>query len=172
MIKKIWIYPVWSKVIAAGIVALITLGYTKFLSVSEEVTFKEAFDKILEIKISVFYVLVSIIIYWIASWTFKKIFRKNNSVYTKQQQQKLSEFNKSTDTQAGLIFKWDVFFDYQTPFIADLTVFCTKHGQTPIRFMGDRCSIPGCENSRQQINKSALKNLIESDLIDRWENLK
>ena len=171
MIKKIWTDPVWSKVISVGIVALITLGYTKFLSVSEGVTFKEAFDKNLEVKISAFYVLVGILIYWIASWSFKKIFRKSNSIYTKQQQ-KLREFNKSADTQAGLLFKWDVFFDYQTPFIADLTVFCTKHGQTPIRFMGDRCSVPGCDNYRQQINTYALKNLIESDLIDRWEKLK
>lgn len=47
MIKKIWTDQVWSKVIAVGIVALITLGYTKFLSLSEELTFKKAFDKIL-----------------------------------------------------------------------------------------------------------------------------
>ncbi len=171
MIKKIWTDPVWSKVIAVGIVALITLGYTKFLSVSEEVSFKDAFDKILEIKITVFYVIVAITIYWIVSWVIKRIFRKNNSIYTKQQQ-KLREVNKSEDSQSGLLFKWDVFFDYQTPFIANLTVFCTKHGQTPIRFMGDRCSVPGCENSRQQINKYALKNFIESDLIDKWEKLK
>ena len=171
MIKKIWADPVWSKVIAVGIVALLTLGYTKFLSVSEELTFKEAFDKILEIKIAIFYVLVAIIVYWIGSLILKRIFRKNSGFYTKQQQ-KLREFNKMEVTATVLLFKWDVFFDYQTPFIADLTVFCTKHGQPPIRFMGDRCSIQGCENSRQQINKYALKNLIESDLIDRCEKLK
>lgn len=171
MIKKIWADPVWSKVIAVRIVALITLGYTKFLSVSEKVTFKKAFDKMLEIKIAVFYVVVAIIICWIGSLTLKRIFRKNSSIYNKQQQ-KLREFNKTADTAAGLLFKWDVFFDYQAPFIADLTVFCTKHGQTPIRFMGDRYPVQGCENSRQQINKYALKNLIESDLIDRWEKLK
>jgi hypothetical protein len=171
MIKKIWTDPVWSKVIAVGIVALITLGYTKFLSISEEVSFKEAFDRILEIKISVFFVLVAITIYSIASLALKRNFRKNNSIYTRQQQ-KLREFNKSADTKAGLLFKWDVFFDYQTPFIADLTVFCTKHGQAPIRFMGDSCSVQGCENSRHRIDKYALKNLIESELIDRWEKIK
>jgi hypothetical protein len=172
MIKKIWADTVLSKVIAVGIVALITLGYTKFLSVSENVTFNEASDKILEIKVAVFYVLVAVLIYWIASWAFKKkMFRKNSSIYTKQQH-KLRELNKTADTEAGLLFKWNVFFDYQTPFIADLTVFCTKHGQPPIRFMGDRCSIQGCENSHQQINMYALKNFIESDLIDKWEKLK
>lgn len=171
MIKKIWTDPVWSKVISVGIVALITLGYTKFLSASEGVTFKEAFDKIIEVKIRAIYVIIGILIYWIVSWLFKKIFSKSNSSYTKQQR-KLREHNKYEDPKAGLLYKWNVYFDYQTPFIEGLTVFCTKHGQTPIRFMGDRCPFAGCENSRQQINTYALKNLIESDLIDRWEKLK
>ena len=171
MIKKIWADAVWSKVIAVGIVALITFGYAKFLSISEKVTFNEAFDKILEIKVAVFYVVVAIIIYWIASWVFKKIFRKNRSIYSKQQQ-KLREFNKTDEPSEGLLFKWEVYFNNQTPFMADFKVFCTKHGQLPIRFIGDRCSIQGCENSRKQINTYVLKNFIESDLIDRWEKLK
>jgi hypothetical protein len=70
------------------------------------------------------------------------------------------------------LFKWGVFLDYETPCISDLTAFCTKHGDTPIRFMGDSCSIQGCENSIQRIDRLAVKNLIESDLIDRWEKIK
>lgn len=171
MIKKIWTDPVWSKVISVGILAVITFSYTKFLSVSENVTIKEAFHKILEIKVSVLIVVVAIIIYWITFWTYKKIFPKNSNIYTKKQQE-LRKHDKSIDSEAGLIFKWTVFFDYQTPFIADLTIFCTKHGQPPIRFTGERCSLRGCENSRQPINKYALKNLIESDLIDKWDKLK
>ena len=171
MIKKIWTDPVWSKVIAVGIVALITLGYTKFLSVSEEVTFKEAFDKILEIKIAVLYVIIALIIYWIISWLFRKIFKKEKAYYTSKQE-KLRTFNKTTDPKTGILFKWGVYFDYDTPFIADLTAFCTKHGETPIRFMGDSCPMQGCENSRQRIDKYAVKNFIESDLIDRWGKIK
>ncbi len=85
MIKKIWTDPVWSKVIAVGIVALITLGYTKFLSVSEKVTFKEAFDKTLEIKIAVVYVIAALIAYWIIAWLFKKIFKKEKAYYNAKQ---------------------------------------------------------------------------------------
>lgn len=171
MIKKIWTDPVWSKVIAVGIVALITLGYTKFLSVSEEVSFKEAFDKTLEIKIAVVYVIAALIAYWIIAWLFKKIFKKEKAYYNAKQT-KLRTFNKTTDPNTGILFKWGVFFDYETPFISDLTAFCTKHGEPPIRFMGDSCPIQGCENSRQRIDKYAVKNFIESDLIDRWEKIK
>jgi hypothetical protein len=171
MIKKIWTDPVWSKVIAVGIVALITLGYTKFLSVTEKVTFKESFDKTLEIKVTVVYVIAALIFYWIIAWLIKKIFKKEKGYYNAKQQ-KLRKFNKITDLNKGILFKWGVFFDYDTPFISDLTAFCTKHAETPIRFMGDSCPIQGCVNSRQRIDKFAVKNFIESDLIDRWEKIK
>jgi hypothetical protein len=171
MIKKIWTDPVWSKVIAVGIVALITLSYTKFLSVTENVTFKEAFDKTIDIKIPVVYIIIILIINWIIAWLFKNIFKKEKSFYNTKQQ-KLRTFNETTDPNTGILFKWGVFFDYETPFISDLTAFCTKHGETPIRLMGDCCPIQGCENSRQRIENCAVKNLIESDLIDRWEKIK
>jgi hypothetical protein len=171
MIKKIWTDPVWSKVISVGIIGLLTLGYTKFLSVTEKVTFKEAFNKILEIKIEVIYVFLALVAYWLLKFAYRKIFKKEKAYYSSKQQ-KLRSFNKTTDPNTGILFKWGVFFDYDTPFISDLTAFCTKHGDTPIRFIGDSCSIQGCENSRQRIDKYAVKNLIESDLIDRWEKIK
>lgn len=171
MIKKIWKDPVWSKVIAVGIIGLISLGYAKFLSAIDNVTFKEALDKILEIKISIVYVLAILIIYWILAWLFKQIFKKEKSIYNAKQQ-KLREFNKTTDTETGILFKWGVFFNHETPFISDLTAYCTKHGETPIRFIGIHCSIQGCENSRKIIDKYVVKNLIESELIDKWEKIK
>ena len=65
-----------------------------------------------------------------------------------------------------------MYFDYETPFISDLTPFCTKHPGPPLRFLQNRCPIDGCENSRNLFNYHATKNIIESDLIDRWEKLK
>lgn len=171
MLKKIWIDPVWSKVISVGIIGLLTLGYTKFLSVTEKVSFREAFNKILEIKIEFIYVFLALVAYWVLKFTYRKIFKKGKAFYSSKQQ-KLRLFNKTTDPNTGILFKWGVFFDYDTPFISDLTAFCIKHGDTPIRFMGESCSIQGCENSRQRIDKYAVKNLIESELIDRWEKIK
>ena len=171
MIKKIWSDPVWSKVISVGIIGLLTLGYTNFLSVTENVTLKEAFNKILEIKIEVIYVFLTLVTYWILKLTYRKIFKKGKSYYSSKQQ-KLRSYNKTTDPKTGILFKWVVFFDYNVPFISDLTAFCTKHGDTPIRFIGDCCPVQGCENSRQIIDTHVVKNLIESDLIYRWEKIK
>lgn len=171
MFKKIWSDPVWSKVISVGIVGLITLGYTKFLSVTEDVTFREAFNQILEIKIALVYVLLALVAYWILAYIFRKLFKKEKAYYSTKQQ-KLRSFNKTIDPKTEILFRWGVYFDYDTPFIADLTAFCTKHGEPPIRFMGHRCPSPDCPNSRQQINEHAVKNFIESELIDRWEKIK
>jgi hypothetical protein len=171
MIKKVWTDPVWSKVIAAGILMLITISYTKFLSMTENLSFKDAFDKTLEIKVTVVYVITALILYWIISWLFKRFFKKENSVYNSKQQ-KLQKFNKTIDPKSGLQFKWRVFFDSETPFISDLTVFCTRHEETPIRFMNGSCPIQDCENSKQRIDKPAIENYIESILIDKWEKIK
>jgi hypothetical protein len=171
MVKKIWTDPVWSKVISVGIIGLLTLGYTKFVSVTEKVTYREAFNKILEIKIEVIYVVLALVAYWVLKFAYRKLIKKEKAYYSSKQQ-KLRSLNKTTDPNTGILFKWSVFFDYETPFISDLTAFCTKHGDTPIRFLGDSCSIQGCENSIQRIDRLAVKNLIESDLIDRWEKIK
>ena len=171
MVKKIWTDPVGSKVISVGIIGLLTLGYTKFVSVTEKVTYREAFNKILEIKIEVIYVVLALVAYWVLKFAYRKLIKKEKAYYSSKQQ-KLRSFNKTTNPNTGILFKWGVFFDYDTPFISDLTAFCTKHGDTPIRFLGDSCSIQGCENSIQRIDRLAVKNLIESDLIDRWEKIK
>jgi len=171
MIKKIWSDPVWSKVISVGIIGLLTLGYTKILSLTEEITFKEAFNKILEIKIAVVYVFIAIVAFWILKFFFKRIFKKEKSIYSKKQQD-LRSFNKTTDPNTGILFRWGVYFNYGTPFIADLTAFCTKHGATPIRFINNRCPFHDCTNSHNRIDEYAVKNFIESDLIDRWEKMK
>ena len=164
MIKKIWKDPVWSKVIAVGIIALISLIYAKIKSVSDEISFVDALKSLLDIKISVVYAIGIIIAFLI----LRRLFKKKDGYYSAKQE-KLRQFNKTTDPNTGIQFKWGVYFDYDTPFIGDLTAFCTKHDGPPIRFMNDRCPIQGCENSNNRIDNYAVKNFIESDLIDRWE---
>jgi hypothetical protein len=171
MIKKIWTDPVWSKVISVGIIGLLTLGYTKFLIVTEKVTFKEAFEKTLEIKIELVYIFLALVAYWILKYFHRKIFKKEKSSYSVKQQ-KLRLFNNNTDHNIGILFRWGVHFDYDTPFISDLTAFCTKHGETPIRFISNRCPFNDCTNSHNRIDEYAIKNFIESDLIERWEKIK
>ena len=121
----------------------------------------------MNIRISVIYVVGIVIIYIIG----RKIFNKKDSYHTKKQE-KLREFNKTTHPNTGIQFKWEVYFNFDTPFIDDLTAFCTKHEGPPIRFVNDRCPIQDCENSRKRIDTEAVKNIIESNLIDRWDKIK
>jgi hypothetical protein len=170
MIKKIWNDPVWSKVISVGILGLISLGYIKFVSVTEKISFKESLQQLFELKIPLVYVLVAIVLFLILKRLFRKKKTSNTNSYTNKQDQ-LRTFNKIIDPPTGIQFKWEVWFDGNTPFISKLTAFCTKH-QPPLRFVNDSCPIPDCENSRQRIDRQVVKNLIESDLIDRWEKIK
>ena len=79
--------------------------------------------------------------------------------------------NNETDPQTGILFRWGVFFDYDTPFISDLTAFCTKHPGAPIRFIDNSCPVRDCENHRNRIDLYQVKNIIESELIDKWRKI-
>jgi hypothetical protein len=87
-------------------------------------------------------------------------------------QQKLRKYDEQIDNENEILFRWTVFFDYNTPFIADLEAFCLKHNDPPIRFVGGRCPHFGCQNGRDRINDYLVKNQIESVLIDRWRKMK
>ncbi|GAB4156253.1 MAG: hypothetical protein Tsb0033_06590 [Winogradskyella sp.] len=167
MLKRIWKDPVGSKVIAVGILGVLSLIYAKIISVSDDITFSEAYERIFEIKIRLIYVVGGIFLFLL----FKRIFTKKKGYYSSKQK-KLREFNKTTDPNTDIMFRWGVYFDYDTPFISDLTAFCTKHEGPPIRFVNDRCTLRDCENHRNRIDLHMVKNLIESDLIDRWEKIK
>lgn len=113
------------------------------------------------------FIILSILVYLIA-----RRFLKSDSYYDKKQE-KLRKFNNLTDSQSGILFRWTVFFNFNnTPAIADLTPFCTKHAGPPMRFVNNRCPIGSCENSYNRIDLHLVKNHIESDLINRWETMK
>jgi hypothetical protein len=125
-----------------------------------------ALKQLLDIKISVVYAVCLFIAYLILRQIFKR-----RGYYSRKQEQ-LRQFNKSQDTATGIQFRWTVYFDGDTPFIDDLSMFCTKHGDTPVRFMENRCPIRDCSNSFRPIDERVLKNIIESDLISRWDKIK
>lgn len=175
IIKKIWNDSVGSKVIAVGIVGIFSyIGFLigkYLLSDSQELFFVEGFDKIYKINISIIYVPVILIAIWIIFWIFRKIFKKEKPLYNKKQL-KLREFNQLTDPNTGILYKWGVYFDYETPFIADLTLYCTNHGEPPFRFMYNRCIMPDCINSNKTINMDVVKNGLVSAVINEWDKLK
>ena len=172
MIKKIWKDPVGSKVIAVGIIGIISLVYAKVKSVTSDISFIEALKGIYDLKVRIVYIAVIIVLYLLLKIIIKKFFNKEGKGYYTKEQEELRKFNKMIDTSQGLKVTWGVYFDYHTPFISDLTLFCTKHDGPPLRFMNNRCPIPNCKNAKNGIDYYAVKNLIESDLIEKWEKIK
>lgn len=52
------------------------------------------------------------------------------------------------------------------PFAYNIQIFCTKHGNVPLRMIGGHCTDPTCPNAIKYFNKNIIKNNIESVLID------
>src|SRR5690554_720343 len=127
MLKKIWKDSVGSKIIATGIIGVITFLYLKFESYSENITLTESYNKIVSFKVSLFYVFVFFSLFLIMTSLIRKLIKSRKGRYNKKQKE-LIKFNKTQDPETGLLFKWIVYFKQNgTPFITDLTAFCTKH---------------------------------------------
>lgn len=171
MLKKVWTDSVWSKVIASTIIGLSLIIYTKIESISEEITFSESLKKILDIRISVVYVVGIILVFFILKSIIKKIYETKKSYYDKKQR-KLREFNKMTNIGMGVLYKWNVYFKHNgTPFIADLTVFCTKHGDAPLKLVNSNCPMRDCDNNGINVDEYLTKNHIESLVLYDWDKI-
>jgi len=170
MIKKYWKDPVWSKVIASVIFVALASIYTTIKSLLQNISFYDAFVSIIEIKVAVVYVIFALLVYLLIKSIIKKIFKNENDL-SKLRFEELKKYNKNLDKKTGILLKWVVNFDNINPFISELTAFCTKHGEAPIRFDRNCCPIINCENSKQPIDIHALSNFIESNLIHRWEKI-
>jgi hypothetical protein len=170
-LKEFWKDPVWSKVISVGILGIISLLFTQILSITENLSFDESLNKVLNLKLKIIYIIGSIIIFWILKFIYNKVFNKNKNYYTKTQKQ-LLEFRSMRDNQQNLAFRWNTYFkDNGNPFISDLEIYCTNHGEMPIKFLGNNCQVNNCKNSDININEYAAENYIESEVQHYWDKL-
>jgi hypothetical protein len=163
MFKKIWKDPVWSKVIAGIILALGSLLFVWIKSLIEKVSIQIVLKEILEIKIRLVYAVAIIILYLI----IRAIYR----IYSLRGKQArfIKEVNRFENPDTGILIKWEAGFLNDTPMIIDLSLFCTRHENIPIRFVDYKCPMPDCVNSIQYRDKRLDINLIESILINSWE---
>lgn len=87
-------------------------------------------------------------------------------------QNKLRKIDHSNDQKSGLLYKWKVDFEWTgKPFVADLEIFCTKHGNTPQKFVENRCPVPDCINHHQAVNWKFIHNHWDSYLLRQWEQI-
>lgn len=172
MIKKIWKDSVGSKVIAWLIIGILTFIGVKVKSYYDEKSFSETLNLLMDYQVKLIHIIIALVSILFLRWIYKLIFKKEKNYYSKKQRQ-LKEFNTMTDTQQGIRNEWTVWFGSNgKPFISDLEFFCTEHGDAPLRFYGNNCSMNGCKNSRLNINEHALKNYIESLVINEWNKIK
>jgi hypothetical protein len=168
--QKTWRDPVWSKVISVGIVALITFIYTWISSIFNNISIGQSFERVFNLKIRIVYLIAFWVLY---NLTVKLIKNGNKNKYSDKKRKALQAFNRIENKDLDIIFTWKVHFDGETPFIVNLTAFCTKHDGAPIRFINEKCPIGGCKNNSEErrLDMSLVENYIESQLIDHWNRL-
>lgn len=132
------------------------------------------------IEFKIYQIILFIFFITILSWGLKKIknirSRNNDSIYSVEQNRFIKENYKTFDEKEGLLCEFTVGFkNGNTPFIYNFEIFCTLH-EVPHRFIANtKCDYPKCKNNvRFLINSPEykIKNLIESDLINKWRKLK
>ena len=90
-------------------------------------------------------------------------------IENKKKEESLKKINSYTDEEDGIKVTWDVGIGSlynNNPFAYNIQIFCTKHGNVPLRMIGGHCTDPTCPNAIKYFNKNIIKNNIESVLID------
>ena len=118
---------------------------------------------VLEILI---FIALTVIFYFVGALFYKRV----KSRYLRKQRT-LMKYKRLDMLQKGIMFRWRISFDPNNePYIEDLQAFCTKH-KPPIRLIDNVCPVVGCENNKLEIDVAKTRNVIESNLINRWEQL-
>ncbi|PLX08476.1 MAG: hypothetical protein C0596_06360 [Marinilabiliales bacterium] len=133
------------------------------------------------VTLTVVDIFVFILLFLAGYLIIKSAYIRQQSYYTKDQK-KLKERNCEYNAELGVLFKWHVLFDYNDKhFIGDLTPYCMKHGNPPLRMIKRQshylircfeCSIPGCKNEVNLATYQFVKNYIESGLIQEYSQMK
>ncbi len=160
-----------------GIIAIVISGFGVYI-LDKTWGDKIAWDKLNDFKIgellsrqvSVLSILIFILLSFLIYLLLKPLLRID-TFYSKKHR-KLRKMNHSNDQKNGLLYRWRVGFEWTgKPFISDLEIYCTKHGNTPRRFVDNRCPIPDCINYNQEVHTKFIHNHWESYLVDQWEKI-
>lgn len=108
-------------------------------------------------------------LYIAITYILKLIFKMGKCHIAKKKEESLKKINSYTDEEDGIKVTWDVGIGSlynNNPFAYNIQIFCTKHGNVPLRMIGGHCTDPTCPNAIKYFNKNIIKNNIESVLID------
>ena len=125
-------------------------------------------DRFNIIDLILFVVLLIIVFICITAFESNKSDRKKTRI--KKQLQKMNSF---TDDNAGIKVSWDIYMGTisdNDPHPTNIRLFCTKH-TIPLLMQHGRCTDLSCPNSLTQYDEHAIKNSIESMLLNEQEKL-
>jgi hypothetical protein len=163
MLKRVWKDPVWSKVIAAGIIAVASLLIVLLKSVVDKIPFQSTLKGFFDGKIRILWVVAGILLFLI----LRSIYQNNSLKWKKRQFVK--SVKKLENHDLHILYKFTIEFEGDYPTIENLKIFCTLHEDLPLGFIDFKCPIYNCNNSRQALDEVRLINFLESILLDMWE---
>lgn len=160
-----------------GIITIILAGAGAYFlekNWSNEIDWEKLNDTqigaVLTKQIPVLSILVFLILSLIFYLLLKPLFQRET--FYSRKQKKLRKMDHSDDQKNGLLYRWKVDFEWTgKPFISNLEIFCTKHGNTPRKFVENRCPVPDCINHNQAVNQKFIHKHWESHLINHWEKI-
>lgn len=128
------------------------------------------FGVVLTRQVSVLSILVFLVLSVIIYLLLRPLMHMET--FYSRKQKKLRKIDHSDDPKSGLLYKWKVDFEWTgKPFVTDLEIFCTKHGNMPQKFIENRCPVPDCINHNQAVNQKFIHNHWDSYLIRQWEQI-
>lgn len=98
----------------------------------------------------------------------------DEKMFSKTKEEQLKQFNSWNIDEDGLKITWNVGVkDYSgNPFAYNIQIFCTKHGEIPVRMLNGRCPHIDCPNHQKPTFEYLVKNDIESMLLYVQDKLK
>lgn len=131
------------------------------------------------ITFSYFEIIVFLILFIVFYFLIRLVKSKFRDSSDDSKRDKIKLINK-IELKEGLLFRWNVFFGSDDrPHITDLTPYCTKHENAPVKMTNGtvwgvkyECSYSNCKSKLSFDEFSKAKNMIESDLIQKYEDLK
>lgn len=177
MFQKIWTSPVWSKVISAGIIALIGFISVVIYYSTTDMSPTKAIIYIWNYKITLGYAFITLISIFLIQILLQNIFSKKERKLTKAEKKSkefCDQWYKINDDENNVAYRFRTYISSYTkqPFISDLTAFCTKHNgqELKMKWFGG-CLDANCANHNISSKERDVKDLIESQIIVEWEKL-
>ena len=174
MIKNLWKDPVWSKVISAIIIGVGFFVISFVYSLITELSVEDSILKLWKYEIFLGPTLLIISIIYILISVIKSITKRKPSKTEKLENIFHEKFNKIVNNEDKTTYRFTASISGLTnyPYISNLKVYCNYHETEVLMTPYQGCNRQGCLHYNVRFNKYALKQEIETHLLNEWEEMK